>query len=90
MSPKEKEKKYKYKYWLAILPSYDNWDKIHCCVNSCQGNSLALIFMLTWHDINKSYFTSYINNQGALDLIKSEQINNHIKHIDIKFRHICD
>jgi len=31
-----------------------------------------------------------INNQGALDLIKSGQINDHIKHIDIKFRHICD
>jgi len=31
-----------------------------------------------------------INNQGALDLIKSEQINNCTKHIDIKFRYVCD
>jgi len=31
-----------------------------------------------------------IDNQGALDLIKSGQINDHTKYIDIKFRHICD
>jgi len=31
-----------------------------------------------------------IDNQGALDLIRSGQINNHMKHIDIKFRHVCD
>ena len=31
-----------------------------------------------------------IDNQGALDLIKSGQINNCTKHIDIKFRHVCD
>jgi len=31
-----------------------------------------------------------INNQGILDLIKSGQINDRIKHIDIKFRHVCD
>jgi len=31
-----------------------------------------------------------INNQGALDLIKSRQINDRTKHIDIKFRHVCD
>jgi len=31
-----------------------------------------------------------INNQGTLDLIKSGQINDHMKHIDIKFRHVYD
>ena len=31
-----------------------------------------------------------IDNQGALDLIKSGQINNRTKYIDIKFRHVCD
>jgi len=31
-----------------------------------------------------------IDNQGALDLIKSGQINDCMKHIDIKFRHVCD
>ena len=31
-----------------------------------------------------------IDNQDALDLIKSGQINNHTKYIDIKFRHVCD
>ena len=31
-----------------------------------------------------------IDNQGVLDLIKSGQINNRTKHIDTKFRHICD
>jgi len=31
-----------------------------------------------------------INNQGALDLIKSKQINDCTKHIDIKFRYVCD
>ena len=31
-----------------------------------------------------------IDNQGALDLIKSGQINDRTKHIDIKFRHVCD
>ena len=31
-----------------------------------------------------------IDNQGALDLIKSGQINDCTKHIDIKFRHVCD
>jgi len=31
-----------------------------------------------------------IGNQGALDLIKSGQINDCTKHIDIKFRHVCD
>ena len=31
-----------------------------------------------------------INNQGILDLIKSRQINDRIKYIDIKFRHVCD
>ena len=31
-----------------------------------------------------------IDNQGALDLIKSGHINNRTKHIDTKFRHICD
>ena len=32
----------------------------------------------------------FINNQGALNLIKSSQINNRTKHIDTRFRHICD
>ena len=31
-----------------------------------------------------------IDNQGALDLIKSSQINDRTKHIDTRFRHICD
>jgi len=31
-----------------------------------------------------------IDNQGALDLIKSGQINDCTKHIDTKFRHICN
>ena len=31
-----------------------------------------------------------IDNQGALDLIKSGQINDRTKHIDTRFRHICD
>jgi len=31
-----------------------------------------------------------IDNQGTLDLIRSGQINNHMKHIDITFRHVCD
>ena len=31
-----------------------------------------------------------IDNQDALDLIKSGQINDHTKHIDIKFRHVCN
>jgi len=31
-----------------------------------------------------------IDNQGALDLIKSGQINDRTKHIDIKFRHVYD
>jgi len=31
-----------------------------------------------------------IDNQGALDLIRSGQINNHMRHINIKFRHVCD
>jgi len=31
-----------------------------------------------------------IDNQGALDLIKSGQINNRTKHIDTRFRHICN
>jgi len=31
-----------------------------------------------------------IDNQGALELIKSGQINNCTKHIDTRFRHICD
>ena len=31
-----------------------------------------------------------IDNQGALELIKSGQINDRTKHIDIRFRHICD
>ena len=31
-----------------------------------------------------------IDNQDTLDLIKSGQINDHTKHIDIKFRHVCD
>jgi len=31
-----------------------------------------------------------IDNQGVLDLIKSEQINDCTKHIDTKFQHICD
>jgi len=31
-----------------------------------------------------------IDNQGVLDLIKSGQINDCTKHIDIKFRHVCD
>jgi len=30
------------------------------------------------------------NNQGALDLIKSGQINDGTKHIETRFRHICD
>ena len=32
----------------------------------------------------------FIDNQGALDLMRSGQINDKTKHIDIKFRHICD
>jgi len=31
-----------------------------------------------------------IDNQGALDLIKSSQINDRTKHIDTRFRHICN
>jgi len=31
-----------------------------------------------------------IDNQGTLDLIKSEQINDRTKYIDIKFRHVYD
>jgi len=31
-----------------------------------------------------------IDNQGALDLIKSGQINNRTKHIETCFRYICD
>ena len=31
-----------------------------------------------------------INNQGTLDLIKSGQINDYTKHINIKFRHVCN
>ena len=31
-----------------------------------------------------------IDNQGTLDLIKSGQINDHTKHINIKFRHVCN
>jgi len=31
-----------------------------------------------------------IDNQGVLDLIKSGQINDRTKHIDIRFRHICN
>jgi len=31
-----------------------------------------------------------IDNQGALDLIKSGQINDRTKHIDTRFRYICD
>ena len=31
-----------------------------------------------------------IDNQGVLDLIKSGQINNCKKYIDIKFRHVYD
>jgi len=31
-----------------------------------------------------------IDNQGALDLIRNGQINDRTKHIDTKFRHICD
>ena len=30
------------------------------------------------------------NNQGALDLIKSGQINDRTKHIETRFRHICN
>ena len=30
----------------------------------------------------------HIDNCGALELIKSGQINNHTKHIETKFRHI--
>ena len=32
----------------------------------------------------------YIDNRGALELIKSGQINDCTKHIETKFRHICD
>ena len=32
----------------------------------------------------------FIDNQGALDLIKSGLINDRTKHIDTRFRHICD
>jgi len=31
-----------------------------------------------------------IDNQGALDLIKSGQINDRTKHIETRFRHICN
>ena len=31
-----------------------------------------------------------IDNQGALDLIKSGQINDRTKYIDTRFRHICN
>jgi len=31
-----------------------------------------------------------IDNQGALDLIKSRHINDHTKHIDTKYQYICD
>jgi len=34
--------------------------------------------------------TVYVDDQGALDLIKSGQINDRTKHIDTRFRHICD
>jgi len=32
----------------------------------------------------------HIDNHGALELIKSGQINDRTKHIETKFRHICD
>jgi len=32
----------------------------------------------------------FIDNQEALDLMRSGQINDKTKHIDTKFRHICD
>jgi len=32
----------------------------------------------------------HIDNCGALELIKSGQINDYTKHIETKFRHICD
>ena len=32
----------------------------------------------------------HIDNRGALELIKSGQINDRTKHIETKFRHICD
>jgi len=59
---------------------------------------LTAVKEILWHqslfsslDITLTSPTSLlINNQGALDLIKSEQINNHTKHINIKFRHVCD
>jgi len=31
-----------------------------------------------------------IDNQEALDLIRSRQINEYIKYIDTRFRHICN
>jgi len=31
-----------------------------------------------------------IDNQGALELIRSGQINDRTKHIDTKFQHICN
>ena len=59
---------------------------------------LTAVKEILWHqslfsslDITLTSPTSLlINNQGALDLIKSEQINDHTKHINIKFRHVCD
>ena len=53
---------------------------------------------ILWHcslfsslDMTLTSPTSFlIDNQGALDLIKSGQINDCMKHIDIKFRHVCD
>ena len=53
---------------------------------------------ILWHcslfsslDMTLTNPTSFlIDNQGALDLIKSGQINDYMKHIDIKFRHVCD
>jgi len=60
--------------------------------------TLTAVKEILWH---RSLFSSLdmtltsptsllINNQDALDLIKSEQINNCTKHIDIKFRHVYD
>jgi len=60
--------------------------------------TLTAVKEILWH---QSLFSSLdmtltsptlllINNQGALDLIKSGQINDRTKHIDIKFRHVCD
>jgi len=60
--------------------------------------TLTAVKEILWH---QSLFSSLdmiltsptsllINNQGALDLIKSGQINDCTKHIDIKFRYVCD